>query len=74
MVDPSSKANQVREWDVLSKKDFPTKQLAQRELDKIISRANGETRSVLPSDLRAVEVLLCDSCRQRLLSALSASK
>lgn len=63
----------VQKWDVLSKKAFPTQTLAQRELDKIVSAANGKTL-VLPPDLRAIEVVLCESCRKRLIAALSVGK
>jgi hypothetical protein len=72
--DPSGKVKRVRKWEVLSKRSFPTQTLAQRELDKNVSRANGKTLSLLPHDLRAVEVLLCDSCRARFITALQAGE
>jgi hypothetical protein len=73
VLDPlTGDAKRVRKWDVFSKKAFPTKRLAQRELDAIVSRANGKTLAVPPPGLQSVDVLLCDSCRERLVAALQA--
>jgi hypothetical protein len=70
---PDGTMKRVRKWDVLSKKVFPTEELAQKQLEKIVSAANGKGL-VLPPELRAVEVLLCDSCRERLIAALTTNR
>lgn len=40
VADPSGNVTRVRKWDVLSKKDFPTKRLAERELERRLSSIN----------------------------------
>lgn len=43
-LDPSTgQVRRVRKWDVLSKKDFPTKRLAQRALDDKLREVNSES-------------------------------
>lgn len=41
-LQPDGSVKRVRKWDVLSKKGFPTKRLAQRELDRILASVNSE--------------------------------
>jgi hypothetical protein len=68
---PNGTVKRVRRKDVIaSKKGFPTRRMAQRKLDELLRSVNEGSRVVLPSDLRAVEVVLCDACRERLLAAL----
>lgn len=48
-LQPDGTVKRVRKWDVLSKKKYPTKRLAQRELDRILSTVNAQdhpTRTV----------------------------
>ena len=70
---PDGTVKRVRRKDVIaSKKEFPTRQMAQRKLDELLRSVNEGSRAILPSNLRAVEVVLCDACRERLLAALQA--
>jgi uncharacterized protein YfaQ (DUF2300 family) len=68
---PDGTVKRVRRKDVIaSKKEFPTRQMAQRKLDELLRSVNEGSRVILPSNLRAVEVALCDACRERLVAAL----
>jgi hypothetical protein len=70
---PDGTVKRVRKKDVIaSKKEFPTRQMAQRKLDELLRGVNQGSRVVLPLDLRAIEVVLCYACRERLLAALQA--
>lgn len=63
-------AKRIHKKKVLaSKKECPNKQMAQSKLDDLLHGINSESL-VLPSDLRTIEVVLCDSCRGRLIAAL----
>ena len=63
-------AKRIHKKKVLaSKKECPTKKMAQSKLDDLLHGINRELL-VLPSDLRTIEVALCDSCRGRLIAAL----
>lgn len=82
VASPSDLIRRVRRWDVLSKKKFPTKRFAQRELDRIIAQSNGghpATVSVsnpieIPPGLSRIDVELCDLCRERLIAAVQANQ
>lgn len=69
---PNGTVKRVRRKDVIAwKSECPTRPMAQRKLDELLREANGKPQAaVLPANLRAVEVALCDSCRERLLAAL----
>jgi hypothetical protein len=70
---PNGTVKRVRRKDVIaSKKEFPTREMAQRKLDELLRGINKGSRVVIPSDLCAVEVVLCDACRERFLVALQA--
>lgn len=71
---PNETVERVRRKDVIaSKRECPILPMAQRRLDELLREVNGKpSSSVLPSDLRAIEVVLCDACRERLLAALQA--
>jgi hypothetical protein len=71
---PDGTVKRVRKKDVIaSTKECPTRQTAQRKLDEILRGVNGGSRAVLPPELRAVEVVLCDGCRERLIAALQGN-
>ncbi len=70
---PDGTVKRVRRKDAIaSKKEYPTRRMAQRKLDELLRSVNEGSRMVLPLDLRAVEVVLCYACRERLLAALQA--
>jgi hypothetical protein len=56
-----------------SKKECPTRQMAQRNLDDFLSKINGKPLNV-PSSLQTIEVVLCDLCRERLIATLQADE
>jgi hypothetical protein len=67
-------AKRIRKKAVLaSKSECPTREMAQRKLDELLERVNRKPLAGLPPDLRTVDVVLCDPCRQRLIAALRAN-
>ena len=71
---PNGARKRVRKKDVIaSKRECPTRQMAQRKLDELLREVNGRVpAAVLPPNMGTIEVVLCDACRERLLAALQA--
>lgn len=75
LILPGGTVKRVHRKDVIAwKVECPTRRMAQQKLDELLREVNGKNSAapVLPADLRAVEVLLCDACRERLIAALRA--
>lgn len=70
---PNGTVKRVRRKDVIaSKRECPTRQLAQRRLDARLGPVNGRAVVLPAAGLSCIEVVLCDSCRERLMAALQA--
>lgn len=73
--DDTGVVKRVRKKGVLaSKKECPTRQMAQRKLDELLQGVNRGSVVLLPSNLQTIEMVLCDSCRERLIAALQANE
>lgn len=57
---------------MLSKQLYPTRAMAQRALEEILREINKGKPPALPPDVSTIEVILCDACRVRLMTALGA--
>lgn len=69
----TGKVKRVRKYEmVASKKECPTRRMAQKELDRILGPINGNAPAEDPiwGWLERAGVDLCDSCRGRLIAAL----
>lgn len=68
----TGKEKSTHRKSVLSKQLYPSRALAQRALEDMLREINKGKPPALPPGLSAVEVMLCDSCRARLIAALGS--
>jgi ribosome modulation factor len=74
VADDTGAVKRVHKKEVIaSKKECPTKQMARRKLNDLLRKVNGESLGLSP-DLHTIEVVLCNSCRERLIAALQANE